>query len=321
MFFLQLHLPEFCAILSGQTYVPDGDIMLIQENLSVQEKLKILTDAAKYDVACTSSGVRRKGKAGSIGNTSEAGICHSFSADGRCISLLKILFTNQCIYDCKYCVNRCSNDVVRTAFTPDEVCKLTIEFYRRNYIEGLFLSSGILYNANHTMELIYETLHKLRNQWHFNGYIHVKTIPGAAPELVERMHREGHLIGNHTYSHIQLTKQNREQFKEELIRTNGIISGISGGEIVFVRPPYGSWDKKFEEELNMFPVLWSIDPLDWCTKDADNVARRVLAKAKENAVILMHDEYDSSVQAAFMVVDALMKEGYEFVTVEEILFD
>ena len=161
--------------------------MLIQENLSVQEKLKILTDAAKYDVACTSSGVRRKGKAGSIGNTSEAGICHSFSADGRCISLLKILFTNQCIYDCKYCVNRCSNDVVRTAFTPDEVCKLTIEFYRRNYIEGLFLSSGILYNANHTMELIYETLHKLRNQWHFNGYIHVKTIPGADSELVERM--------------------------------------------------------------------------------------------------------------------------------------
>ena len=187
MFFLRLRLPEFCVILSKQTYVLDGDIMLIQENLSVQEKLKILTDAAKYDVACTSSGVRRKGKAGSIGNTSEAGICHSFSADGRCISLLKILFTNQCIYDCKYCVNRCSNDVVRTAFTPDEVCKLTIEFYRRNYIEGLFLSSGILYNANHTMELIYETLHKLRNQWHFNGYIHVKTIPGADSELVERM--------------------------------------------------------------------------------------------------------------------------------------
>ena len=160
--------------------------MLIQENLSVQDKLKILTDAAKYDVACTSSGVKRKGKAGSIGNTSEAGICHSFAADGRCISLLKILFTNQCIYDCKYCVNRCSNDVVRTAFTPDEVCRLTIEFYRRNYIEGLFLSSGILYNANHTMEQIYETLYKLRNQWCFNGYIHVKAIPGADAELVER---------------------------------------------------------------------------------------------------------------------------------------
>lgn len=141
------------------------------------------------------------------------------------------------------------------------------------------------------------------------------------PELVERMYREGHLIGNHTYSHIRLTKQNQEQFKEELIKTNGIISGITGEEIVFVRPPYGSWDKKFEEELNMFPVLWTIDPMDWCTRDADNVTRRVLSKAKENAVILMHDEYDSTVQAALSVVDALKGEGYEFVTVEEILFD
>lgn len=161
--------------------------MLIQEELSIQEKLKILTDAAKYDVACTSSGVKRRGKKGSLGNASEAGICHSFAADGRCISLLKILFTNQCIYDCKYCVNRCSNNVVRTAFTPDEVCKLTIEFYRRNYIEGLFLSSGIMHHATYTMEQIYETLYKLRNQWSFNGYIHVKAIPGAEPELVEQV--------------------------------------------------------------------------------------------------------------------------------------
>ena len=145
--------------------------MLIQENLTIDEKLKILTDAAKYDVACTSSGVERRGKKGHLGNSSEAGICHSFAADGRCISLLKILFTNQCIYDCKYCVNRCSNNTLRTAFTPDEVCKLTMEFYRRNYIEGLFLSSGILSTADHTMELIYETLHKLRNVYNFNGYI------------------------------------------------------------------------------------------------------------------------------------------------------
>ena len=161
--------------------------MLIQENLTIDEKLKILTDAAKYDVACTSSGVERRGKKGHLGNSSEAGICHSFAADGRCISLLKILFTNQCIYDCKYCVNRCSNNTLRTAFTPDEVCKLTMEFYRRNYIEGLFLSSGILSTADHTMELIYETLHKLRNVYNFNGYIHVKSIPGASRELVERM--------------------------------------------------------------------------------------------------------------------------------------
>ena len=122
-----------------------------------------------------------------MGNTAEAGICHSFSADGRCISLLKILFTNQCIYDCKYCVNRSSNDTLRTSFTPDEVCRLTIEFYRRNYIEGLFLSSGILYSADYTMGQIYETVYKLREIYHFNGYIHIKAIPGTDPELIERI--------------------------------------------------------------------------------------------------------------------------------------
>lgn len=160
--------------------------MLIQEELSVQEKLEILSDAAKYDVACTSSGVDRKGKAGTLGNAAKAGICHSFSADGRCISLLKILFTNQCVYDCKYCINRSSNDVPRTAFTPEEVCQLTIQFYRRNYIEGLFLSSGILHSPDYTMDLIYQTLKKLREEYHFHGYIHVKAIPGADPVLIEK---------------------------------------------------------------------------------------------------------------------------------------
>lgn len=160
--------------------------MLIQENLGIAEKLKILSDAAKYDVVCTSSGVDRKGKKGTLGNTSAAGICHSFSADGRCISLLKILFTNQCIFDCKYCINRRSNDVVRTSFTPDEVATLTMQFYRRNYIEGLFLSSGILHNPNYTMDLIYQTLKQLRETHHFNGYIHVKAIPGADPVLIEK---------------------------------------------------------------------------------------------------------------------------------------
>ena len=161
--------------------------MLIQEDLSIQEKLEILSDAAKYDVACTSSGVDRKGKAGMLGNTVAAGLCHSFAGDGRCISLLKILFTNQCIYDCKYCINRCYNDVVRTAFTTDEGCTLTMEFYRRNYIEGLFLSSGILYSADYTMDLIYQTLKKLREVYRFNGYIHVKAIPGADPVLIEKV--------------------------------------------------------------------------------------------------------------------------------------
>lgn len=159
--------------------------MVIQESMSIQRKLEILSDAAKYDVACTSSGVDRKGNGTGMGNSVACGICHTFSADGRCISLLKILFTNECIFDCKYCVNRSSNDVVRASFTPEEVCELTMEFYRRNYIEGLFLSSGILISPNHTMELILQTLRLLREVHRFNGYIHCKAIPGAAPELVE----------------------------------------------------------------------------------------------------------------------------------------
>ena len=158
----------------------------IEEPMDLMKKLEILADAAKYDVACTSSGVDRKNDGTGIGNCVKAGICHSFSADGRCISLLKILLTNECIYDCKYCVNRRSNDVPRASFTPQEVCDLTIGFYRRNYIEGLFLSSGVVGNPDLTMELLYQTLYKLRTEYHFQGYIHVKAIPGASPELIEK---------------------------------------------------------------------------------------------------------------------------------------
>ncbi len=161
--------------------------MRIQESMSMYEKLNILSDAAKYDVACTSSGVDRQNDGTGIGNCQKSGICHTFTSDGRCVSLLKILFTNECIFDCKYCINRSSNDVVRTSFTPDEVCKLTIEFYRRNYIEGLFLSSGILKSPNYTMELIYASLYKLRYECNFQGYIHVKAIPGADEELIRRV--------------------------------------------------------------------------------------------------------------------------------------
>lgn len=164
--------------------------MLIQKNLTLQQKLEILSDAAKYDVACTSSGVDRGGKPGTMGNTASCGICHSFAADGRCISLLKILMTNACIHDCRYCLNRISNDTVRTYFTPEEICTLTMEFYRRNYIEGLFLSSGILNTANETMERMYRTLWLLREVYGFWGYIHVKAIPGADPVLIEYV---GHL--------------------------------------------------------------------------------------------------------------------------------
>lgn len=161
--------------------------MLILEGLSLEEKLQILSDAAKYDAACTSSGVDRQGVRGTIGSASACGICHSFAADGRCISLLKILMTNECVFDCKYCINRRSNNVVRTSFTPEEICQLTMEFYRRNYIEGLFLSSGVAGSPNATMERLIETLYLLRNKYRFRGYIHVKGIPGASPDRVERL--------------------------------------------------------------------------------------------------------------------------------------
>lgn len=158
----------------------------IRKGMTIYEKLNILTDAAKYDVACTSSGTERNSDGRGIGSCELSGICHSFSADGRCISLLKILFTNECIFDCKYCVNRRSNDVARASFTPEEVCTLTMEFYRRNYIEGLFLSSGILNSPDYTMELLYATLYRLRKEHHFQGYIHVKAIPGASQELIRQ---------------------------------------------------------------------------------------------------------------------------------------
>ena len=158
----------------------------IAPQTSIMEKLKILGEGAKYDVSCSSSGSFRKNEGQGIGNTVAAGLCHSFAADGRCISLLKILFTNECIYDCRYCVNRSSNDVPRASFTPDEVCELTMEFYRRNYIEGLFLSSGILYSPDYTMELLCETVHRLRTVYRFQGYIPVKAIPGADPFLIQR---------------------------------------------------------------------------------------------------------------------------------------
>ncbi len=153
---------------------------------SLMEKLAILTDAAKYDVACTSSGVDRRGDGTGIGNTMSCGICHTFAADGRCVSLLKILFTNECIFNCSYCQNNCNSDIPRATFTPEEICTLTIEFYRRNYIEGLFLSSGIIISPDYTMDLIYQTLYRLRTVYRFQGYIHVKAIPGADPLLIEK---------------------------------------------------------------------------------------------------------------------------------------
>ena len=155
--------------------------------LDIFEKLKILSDSAKYDASCSSSGSNRKNSYSGIGNGNISGICHSWGADGRCISLLKILFTNACIYDCKYCINRCSNNVKRATFTPREVADLTINFYKRNYIEGLFLSSAVIKSPDYTMELLINTISILRNEYNFNGYIHCKTIPGCSKELIDKL--------------------------------------------------------------------------------------------------------------------------------------
>ena len=159
--------------------------------MELQQKLEILADAAKYDASCASSGAARKdSRAGKgVGSTGGAGICHSYTPDGRCISLLKVLMTNVCLYDCHYCVNRRSSNVERARFTPEEVVKITLDFYKRNYIEGLFLSSGIIRSADYTMELVIEVARQLRELHHFRGYIHLKTIPEASPELIERAGR------------------------------------------------------------------------------------------------------------------------------------
>lgn len=155
--------------------------------MDIFEKLKILADSAKYDASCSSSGSSRRNKNNGIGNGNYSGICHSWGADGRCISLLKILFSNCCMYDCAYCINRCSNNVKRATFTPREVADLTINFYKRNYIEGLFLSSAVIKSPDYTMELLVKTVTILRNKYNFNGYIHCKTIPGCSQELIDTL--------------------------------------------------------------------------------------------------------------------------------------
>ena len=175
--------------------------------MDVFDKLKILTDAAKYDVACTSSGVNKKASKSGIGSASACGICHSFAADGRCISLLKVLMSNVCAYDCKYCINRKSNDTPRASFTPRELADLTISFYRRNYIEGLFISSGVLNNPDYTTEQLIATLHILREEYRFSGYIHAKAIPGTDKILLARLG----MLADRLSVNIELPSQNSLQ--------------------------------------------------------------------------------------------------------------
>lgn len=195
--------------------------------MTVLEKLTILSDAAKYDAACTSSGSSRTAAPGSLGNATACGICHSFSADGRCISLLKVLLSNSCVYNCQYCVNRVTRDTPRATFTPEELAELTIGFYRRNYIEGLFLSSGILRNPDYTCEQMIRTLEILRNRYRFGGYIHAKAIPGADPRLIERLG----MLADRMSVNIELPSQEGlrllapDKSKVSILRPMGYISG------------------------------------------------------------------------------------------------
>ena len=195
--------------------------------MTVLEKLTILSDAAKYDAACTSSGSSRTAAPGSLGNATACGICHSFSADGRCISLLKVLLSNSCVYNCQYCVNRVTRDTPRDTFTPEELAELTIGFYRRNYIEGLFLSSGILRNPDYTCEQMIRTLELLRNRYRFGGYIHAKAIPGADPRLIERLG----MLADRMSVNIELPSQEGlrllapDKSKVSILRPMGYISG------------------------------------------------------------------------------------------------
>ena len=197
--------------------------------MDTHQKLKVLADAAKYDASCASSGAKRSNKGKGLGNATGSGICHSYTPDGRCVSLLKILLTNRCIYDCRYCVNRVSNDVQRAAFTVEEVVRLTIEFYRRNYIEGLFLSSGVVGDSDRTMELLAEVARRLREDEEFHGYIHLKGVVGASDEALAKAGRHADRISANVELPVQedLNKLAPEKSIEEAEGAMGFLkSGI-----------------------------------------------------------------------------------------------
>ena len=222
--------------------------------MDVMKKLEILSNSAKYDASCSSSGSNRKNTMDGIGNAAASGICHSWSQDGRCISLLKILYTNKCIYDCKYCINRSSNELERTSFTPKEVVDLTINFYRRNYIEGLFLSSGVERNPDYTMENLVKIIKDLRLIHKFNGYIHVKAIPGADPKFIY----EAGLYADRMSVNIELPSEKSlkllapQKNKADILKPMGLIkhSIIESNEYKkkgFKAPKVYSWWAKYTD--------------------------------------------------------------------------
>ena len=280
------------------------------------QKLEILTDAARFDVACTSSGVERKGDGKHMGNCAKAGICHSFSSDGRCISLLKILMTNECIFDCKYCLNRKSNDVPRATFTPEEICTLTMEFYRRNYIEGLFLSSGIVQDPTFTMELLYRTIWLLRNHYHFNGYVHVKAIPGADPELVQRMIDEGHVVGNHSWKHPNYSGLSVEEAEQDLMKLHDYVKENFNYTMRYFRFPAGNFSERALAEVQQLgykSLFWSFAYKDWLTDDQPDEAeslQKIVDSACPGMVYLLHAVSKTNANVLADVIDGVAVKGF-----------
>jgi putative DNA modification/repair radical SAM protein len=300
----------FDKIITEQMFDHRGEGMVIQENMSIQKKLEILSDAAKYDVACTSSGVDRQGDKNSMGNSLACGICHSFSNDGRCISLLKVLYTNECIFDCKYCINRSSNDIVRASFTPQEIAELTMEFYRRNYIEGLFLSSGILISPDHTMELILEALRLLREVHRFNGYIHCKAIPGADPHLIE-------MLGWYTdRMSVNLELPTAESLKDLAPHKNrkNILKPIR--QIQLGR-------KNNREFLGLPDFQTQAKPLLTACEDHD--IREIVTSTTGNAPALIGPKggrrFVPAGQSTQMIIGATQESDYQIMSVAEALYD
>lgn len=321
----------------------------IIQQLELSDKLKILSDAAKYDVACTSSGVERNGDGKHMGNAASGGICHTFTSDGRCISLLKILFSNECIYDCRYCINRKSNDTVRTSFTPEEVCQLTIEFYRRNYIEGLFLSSGIIHSPDHTMELLLQTLLLLRMKYHFNGYVHIKGIPGASAEVIEQV---GYLCDRMSVNLELPTAQGLRQMAPNKVRKsiltpmrqiqNGIRQSREYHGVHSMKARVCMDEKSYYEQLSQIQDSYeklmdtkksllgdrtshagtragSVNPLS--VNEQDFALQLPLAQQRHNGLSHPERYFVPAGQSTQMIIGATGETDYEIITVTESLYN
>ena len=272
---------------------------------SLMDKLTILADSAKYDVACTSSGASRAARAGTLGSCYAPGCCHAFTADGRCVSLLKVLMSNCCAFDCSYCVNRKSNDLPRATFSPRELAELTIEFYRRNYIEGLFLSSAVLGTPDYTTERMLSVLRLLRNEYHFGGYIHAKTIPGTSPELIRQMG----FLADRLSVNVELPSE----------QSLHLLAPDKGRHSIF-RPMKGS----SSGGTTTYPITIRIDETDGLRPGMNANAEIVVAEASNALVVpnaaVIRGGYvlvtKKSPSAANAVEDMDAPEGYVYVKVE-----